>query len=384
MATFNSDKLKQQLKIACELTRKEEWQENEKIIKLNNSNDLEKKYKVQRGDLVMMMVMKLRHQMEEMINQCSEMEKETKELKLKVAKYDDIKEEFQKMEKVNEQIASTNRELCKKIEQAKKESEESNEKIKELESQIRKEKQESKEEMGKIGNEMKEVEKIQNQTYAQVVKQGWASKKAVDAEFSRCMNSVIIKYDKEKAENQDETCSSLKQKLVDLLSQEKVVPSDSNKGVKAITKNQLKDNIEIQKLPSPKQEQSKYSLQFRVILKKKYSKKAMFSSLKHKKQEWKGCVVKNETPANLLRASISLEKVAWKIREKLKYKTRVITDAKERCLKLEIIENNSEKGFKECGKLVASSNENIFEGDHNISEDRIQELIEKAKDIMEK
>ena len=57
-------------------------------------------------------------------------------------------------------------EFCKKIEQAKKESEESNEKIKDLESQIRKEKQESKEEMGKIGNEMKEVEKIQNQTYA--------------------------------------------------------------------------------------------------------------------------------------------------------------------------------------------------------------------------
>ena len=48
--------------------------------------------------------------------------------------------------------------------------------------------------MGKTGNEMKEVEKIQNKTYAQVVKQEWASKKAVDAEFSRCINSVIIKY----------------------------------------------------------------------------------------------------------------------------------------------------------------------------------------------
>ena len=110
----------------------------------------------------------------------------------------------------------------------------------------------------------------------------------------------------------------------------------------------------------------------------------MFSSLKHKKQEWKGCVVKNETPANLLRASISLEKVAWKIRETLKYKTRVITDAKERCLKLEIIENNSEKDFKECVKIVATSNKNIFEGDQSISEDIIHELFAKAKDITKK
>ena len=94
-------------------------------------------------------------------------------------------------------------------------------------------------------------------------------------------------------------------------------------------------------------------------------------------------MVKNETPANLLRVSISLEKAAWQIREQLKIKTRVIADAKERCLKLEIIDGNTNKSFKEYGKLVATSNEELFERDQSISDEAIIELIKKSKKIME-
>ena len=376
MATFSSENLKEQLKIASELAKSEEWQENEKLIR-KHDNELDKKIKVQREDLVMMLVMKLREQMEKM-------EKVTKDLQSKVAKYENLEKEMKKMESINEKISKKNGELWNELEKTNKENEGNKEKITQLEKQTEKSKKENKTKIEEIGNEVKEVEKNQSLTYAQVVKQGWASKRAIDAEFSRCMNSVIMKYDKTKEELQNETISTLKHKLVENLCLEKVVPTDNDRVNKTLTKKALQDSIEVQKLPSPKQEHSKYSLQFRVILKKKHSKKALFSSLKSNKEEWKGCIVKNETPANLLRASISLEKVAWQIREKLKLKTRVITDAKERCLKLEVLEQDEVKGFKECGKEVTTSNENIFEDDHNIADEKIEELVEKAKEIMKK
>ena len=393
MATFDREAVKEQLKMASELTKSEEWNEKEKLIK-NHVTELDKKYKVQRGDLVMFMVIQLRDEVQKIKNQSakyleqeqeksSALEGEIVKLKHKTQKYDEIKMEFQKMEKINEQLSQKNSELFKELEKANREIKENKEMVETIGKDVENEMKGNKVELEKLGNEMKEVERNQNQTYAQVTKQSWASKKAVDMEFGRCMNSVIMKYDKTKAEIQEETCSSLKQKLVDLLSLEKVVPSDSSKGAKVITKNQLKENIEVQKLPSPKQKESKYSLQFRVVLKKKFSKKALFSSLKSKKNDWNGILVKNETPANLLRVSISLEKAAWQIREQLKIKTRVIADAKERCLKLEIIDGNTNKSFKEYGKLVATSNEELFERDQSISDEAIIELIKKSKKIME-